>query len=45
MRYGISKDHIMEGPVTKGEVGAVVWKCPKTDCRVSIEKRRVLRVV
>jgi hypothetical protein len=45
MRYGISKDYIMKGPVTKGEVGALVWKCPKTDCRVSTKKRRVLRVV
>jgi hypothetical protein len=45
MSYRISKDHITKGPVSKGEVGAGIWKCPKTNFRISIEKRRVLYVM
>jgi hypothetical protein len=45
MSYRVSRDHITKGPVSKGEVRAGIWKCPKTDYRISIEKRRVFHVV
>jgi hypothetical protein len=45
MSYGISTNDIMVGPIIKREVGARVWERPKTDRRISVEKRRMLSVV
>jgi hypothetical protein len=36
---------MMKSPVTEGEIGAGIWKCPKTDHRVSVEKRSMLDIV
>jgi hypothetical protein len=35
----------MKSSVTEGEIGAGVWKRPKTNHRIRVEKRSMLDVV